>query len=460
MLRPAHLLSLLLIASPCLARDLVVARDGVSLRSECSDAGALLASLPEGHVVTLRFAIAGADTRCYSVRAEVDGSTYAGYVEREDLAGIDEIEQRRKEASAARLAHTAVEAVTIAPTAPTGGDDIGVLAASDPGNAAIQAAADAFEAGRSLDVPKLLESVPADNLVAAVLRGSSMLRLTRPAEAQAALDPALRIHPDDPALLGLAGIAAFQQDRAEDAERLLARSVKLRPNGPLENLLERIRTERASDQSDEKTFGSRFVLRYDADALPDASARSLADELEKELPAVSSRLGCQIRDRLTVVVQTIDSYRAGTSTPGWSGGHYDGRIHVALGPNHAIDARVRETITHELVHACLARRGEWPAWLQEGVAQFISGRRLAPQERQALAELNAQGALPTMRRLSGSWARLDPATALTAYTTALAAAQVMFQDMQDYGVRNLLANPANLPDVEKKLDERLRTTLR
>ena len=459
MLRPSLILCTCLIAAPAFASDLVVSREGEPLRSQCGENGAVLAKLPEGQAVTLRFSVAGADTRCYSVRAEVNGASFSGYMEREALEGIESLEQRRREASAARLAHTAVESIRITP--PVAPPPAGIApppSAAD--NAALQAAVDAFQAGGTHEVQKLLEGVPADNLMAAVLRGSALLRLTRAAEAQAAIEPALRAHPDDPGLLGLAGVAAFQQDRAADAARLLERSVKLRPNGALESLLKRIQTERAADQSDDKTYGSRFVLRYDGKALPDTSARSLANELEKELPAVSSRLGCQIRDRITVVVQTMDHYRAGASMPGWSGGHYDGRIHVALGPNHAIDARVRETITHELVHACLARRGEWPAWFQEGVAQFVSGRRLAPQERAALVELNRQGNLPTTRQLSGSWARLDPATAQTAYTTALAAAQVMFQDFQDYGVRNLLANPAGLPEMAKKLDERLRSTLR
>jgi hypothetical protein len=413
--------------------------------------------LPQGQVVTLRYSFAGADARCYAVRTELNGAQLSGYLDRDALQGIETVEQQRRQASTAQLAHTAVESIQI--KAPVSVRPAGSIAGAAPPGA-LQAAIDAFDSGRAHEVQALLEGLPADNLSAAVLRGSALLRLTRAAEAQAALDPALRAHPDDPGLLGLAGIAAFQQDRAADAARLLERSLKLRSNQSLENLLERIRAEKAADQSDDKTFGSRFVLRYDGEALPDSSARSLANELEKELPAVSSRLGCQIRDRLTVVVQTMSDYRAGTGAPGWSGGHYDGRIHVALGPSQAIDARVRETITHELVHACLARRGEWPAWLQEGVAQFVSGRRLSPADRQSLAALNRQGQLPSLSQLSGSWAVLDAAGAQTAYSTALAAAQIMFQDLQDYGVRNLLANGAGIPAAAAKLDKRLRETLR
>jgi len=33
----------------------------------------------------------------------------------------------------------------------------------------------------------------------------------------------------------------------------------------------------------------------------------------------------------------------------------------------------RQVFAHELVHACLANIGSWPAWLHEGLAQKLSG---------------------------------------------------------------------------------------
>jgi hypothetical protein len=444
--------------APLAARDLAVAREGVSLQARCGEAGPGLAALPEGHTVSLRFSIAGADTRCYSVRTEVDGEQLSGYIERDALAGIETVEQERRDASASQLARVAVESIRIDPPPATPAP--GAAAAGGPLQAKLQAAMAALGAGRAHEVEGLLRDAPADDLAAASIRSSALLRLTRPGEAQAALDPALRAHPNDPSLLGLAGVAAFQQDRIREAKSLLERSVKLRPNPTLEKLLARIQTEQASDESDDKAFGSRFVLRYDGDALPQAAARSLAAELDRELPAVSTQLGCQIRDRLTVVVKTRASYQAGGGVTSWAAGHYDGRIHVALEQGETVSARVRETIKHELVHACLARRGDWPSWVQEGLAQYVSGRRLASHERQALAKLNGLGKLPSLEQLSGSWARLDGAGAQLAYGMALAAAELLFQESSGQGPRNLLANPASLPSVTEKLDRRLRETLR
>ena len=82
---------------PLSARELVVSREGTVLRAACGDEGPPLASLPEGQAVTLRFSFAGADERCYSVRAEIDGRTMNGYVEREALEGIEAVEQSRRD---------------------------------------------------------------------------------------------------------------------------------------------------------------------------------------------------------------------------------------------------------------------------------------------------------------------------------------------------------------------------
>jgi hypothetical protein len=202
------------------------------------------------------------------------------------------------------------------------------------------------------------------------------------------------------------------------------------------------------------------VLRYEGEAVSDAAARKLVTELDREINRISFKLGCPVDDRLTVIVQTHDNYRKGSGVADWSAGHYDGRIHLSMLPSGELDDQVRETLSHEYVHACLTRRGRWPVWLHEGLAQIHSGARLSAERRALLAELNGDGRLPSLRQLSGSWGRLDPATARVAYDLALAAAQVLYQDFQDYGVRNLLGDPSQLTRVTAQIDKRLHESLR
>ena len=81
------------------ATRLVVKEDQVSLRSECSDSAREVASLQKGQVLRLRFSIASGDSPCYSVSAEIDGSTVRGYVSRSLVAGAEDFEQARRKAS-------------------------------------------------------------------------------------------------------------------------------------------------------------------------------------------------------------------------------------------------------------------------------------------------------------------------------------------------------------------------
>jgi hypothetical protein len=96
-------------------------------------------------------------------------------------------------------------------------------------------------------------------------------------------------------------------------------------------------------------------------------ARTLVPILDSEFTRVSEALGCRSEERLTAIVQTPEAYRQSTGAAERSGGQFDGRIRVALLEKTPGDL-TRQTFAHEIVHACLAQTGEWPAWLHEGLA--------------------------------------------------------------------------------------------
>lgn len=443
-----------LATNPLTARDLVVANTQAHLLAECGDASSVVASLPEGHRVKLRFAIAGASNRCYSVAADLDGRAVAGYIAKDAVTGLEDFEQARREASVSQLAAGAARSIRIDPLPPAPASSVAPIAGDAA--AAIQAAMAALQDQRPQDTPKLLAALPAHNRDAAVLRAQAYLQMTRPADAWAALAPAMtEKSQDDPALLGLAGIAAFQQDRMPQARQYLKQALALEPNPMLAKLYAKIQLEESQDQSDEATYGSRFIMRYEGAALPQQAARELAKNFDSEIVRITRQLNCPVNDRLAVIVQAMDSYRRSTGAAEWSGGRYDGRIHIAVPPSGQVDSHVRSTFAHEFVHACLSRKGSWPSWLHEGLAQRLSGRRLGDQERQALSTLQSAGKLPTLEQLGNGWARMGDYEAGVAYALSLGAAQILYQDLQDYGLRELLNQPGRLKDVEKQLDKKL-----
>ena len=451
--------SLLLLGPSAYAKDLVVGQDNAALLSDCVDGAAQVGQLAKGQTVRLRFALAGSSNRCYSVSAEIDGRPVNGYVAREALTGLDEFDQTRKDASSARLIESAIKFIGLsgdagapAPQPSDTPEQQAVLL-----RAAAELKADKFaEAERTLAKADLSPDHP----TAALLRANALMRLSRPGEARSVLDPALRRHPSDPQLLAMAGMSSFQLDDTRAAEAYLKKSLSIQPNPSVQQVYERVQREMEGDKSTDKTFGSRFVLRYEGDKLAPTAARALTTVFDREFNRISYELGCHFNDRLVVIIQSRQNYRNTTGAADWSGGRYDGRIRISLPPNGEADAYVRQAFAHEMVHACLSKISSWPAWLHEGLAQRLSGDRVDAPSLQLLRDMNRDKKLPKLSQLSGSWGGLSSGQARVAYSLSLVAIDSFYEVYRDYGLRNLMSDPSRLPEIAAALDRRLEERLR
>lgn len=440
------------------AKELVVKKDHVNLLANCSEGSSRVAQLPRGHKVRLRFVITGSGSPCYSISAEVDGRSVRGYVSKDALEGIEAFEQSRREAASGSVASSEIEVLGLPPSLESGGTPD---TSDSPGiQAKIREAADLLEKRDPAAAEKVLLSAaaPPGHVQVALFRGQALLQLSRPDKALKVAQAALKTHPDDAGLLALAGVSLYRRDQVEGAGRYLKRSIEIQPNPGLERFYRKIEMELAGDKSDDVTYGTRFILRYEGETLKPAAARRFSAALEREVNRISYQLGCQSSERFVVIIQSLDNYRSTTGAAEWSGGQFDGKIRVALPPSGQVDERVRKTLSHEFVHACLARLGPWPAWLHEGLAQSFSGRELSRNDWAHLRRLNKQSALPTLARLSsGGWSGLNALQASVAYKLGLAAIEILRRDQ--LAVRALLSNPGRLPAVTKKLDQQLKDEL-
>lgn len=450
-------------ASPADAKELVVTAESTTLLGRCGDDGNPVAELPRGSAVRLRFALAGADARCYSVSSEVDGRRVAGYVAKADVAGLEQLEEELRNSAAAVGAPGAGGsprrpvrvAPTVEPKLQTTGRSAGLIEA-------LRRGLESNRARTPNETLRILEEAeaPAADRDVSVLRGDAYLQLSRPTEALRAMEAALRDNPKDPDLLGLSGYAYLLQDDPRRAEKLLEASLAARHTPSFATVLKQVRREAAAQSTEGQAYGSRFQIRFEGDALPDDVVRRLVKDFEGELNRIQFRLGCPFTDRLPIIVRTLESYRKSSAVAQWSGGHFDGRIHIAVPPSGEADAYVRETFSHELVHACLARKGRYPVWVHEGLAELMSGRVLSIEGRALLSQMAAEDALPSMQQLAGSWVRLGTREASVAYGLSTLAAETMYEDHGDAGVRSLLNSPSRLDQEASRLDKRLAEKLR
>lgn len=388
---------------------------GADLRAGCEPDADLVAQLPPGTDVAIRFSLSGSAGPCYKVIAtSANGKTSEGYLPKTAIADTSEFDKARK--SGGRI----------------GASQVMDAVRSEPSESATQV---------SDNVPPQIKEA---------------IRLMDSGQAERALqimEKELKVR-RDPELLALAGAAAW---RADDADRALGywkQSLDLYPNPRIEALYKQVLQETKGDQSNQRMVGIKVMLRYEGLSISAETAREMVKVVDQEYARISSQLGCTTDERVVAIAQSLDAYRKTTGAAEWSGGQFDGRIRVPVF-ERGLDAQTRQTLAHEMVHACLAMIGDWPSWLHEGMAQKFSGDSLSTEERARLDQLAKAKRLPTLAKLGNGWGRLGAEQARTAYALALRAVEVFEQEMSAIGFRNLMRSPERLPQITAELDKKL-----
>jgi len=392
-------------------------KDGPTpLRSGCSPDARVLASLPAGAPLTIRYSINGETGPCYKVAVEMDGKTLEGSL---PASAISETEDFDKARSQAVWMDTPLIVNTIR---------------------------------ESAALPSLRASGGASSAVAQ--KAADLITSSRPQKALEVLEPELKIH-RDPGLLALAGVAAWRSDDPHLALQYLRASLDIAPAPEVEKLYRQVERESKGDQSNERLYGLRVLLRYESAVVPTETARQMTTVLDQEFIRISQQLGCSAEERVVAIVQSRDAYRKSTDSAEWAGGQFDGRIRVPVFDPKVLDRGMLKVLAHETAHACLTMLGRWPAWFQEGIAQKFSGDSLTAAQLKQVTSWVREGKVPRLSNLRQDWSRLDAQHAALAYALSLAAVELLWQDSGDDGVRNLLRNPDRLPQVTADLDRKL-----
>lgn len=379
---------------------IAVKSDQTPLRTGCNADDEVVASLPTGTPVEIDAASPGT-TKCIGISALVGGKDVWGYVEASAITGTN----------AAGVGSI--------------GQNQYVVHSADP----------------------------------AVARAGQLLNSNQPSQTLEVLQPAIQRHPRDASVLMLAGLAAYRSDRLPAALGYWRQSLDLAPNDALNAIYEDAIREVAADHSSDKLYSAHITLRYEGSAMPAETAQAIVAALEDDYSRISAQLGCTANEPIIAIVQSREQYIRGTSAAEWSGGHYDGRIHIAWRSGSDTAPRLQRALAHELVHACLMSLPSgsypWPAWLQEGLAQKLSGDTLPPSAREQLRQLAAKHAIPRLENLGLDWFSMPKQAAVSAYNLALEAADDLYAEYTGDGVRKILSNPESIALITVSLDAKL-----
>jgi hypothetical protein len=314
------------------------------------------------------------------------------------------------------------------------------------GQAAV--AADAFREAIALD-PKNAPLRVGAGIAAALQR--------RDADARAHFEQALML---DPKLVlaraQLAQVIRRQGDYNEAIRQLEIVHAEAPNDAPVRELLDRWKNERELHERMRLEVGEFFTVSFEGpeDA---ALAGQAIESLTKAYWRIGDLFNAYPAKSIPVVLYTREQFRDVTRSPQWAAAVYDGIIRVPMRGAGEQGDDLDRVLAHEFAHALirsLATR-TLPTWLNEGLASVLESDDLS----WATHTISKAGFVPSLARLTPSFAKLNGADAQLAYATSAVAARRLLDEAGGAAVANLLRDLGNGVEFETAFQRRIQKTL-
>jgi peptidase MA superfamily protein/tetratricopeptide repeat protein len=239
------------------------------------------------------------------------------------------------------------------------------------------------------------------------------------------LDRARRIEPESPEVAKLAGWAYYGLSRIGDAVSEWKRALALKPDVEVQHALEKAERDAQEESDYREGETAHFRLRYNGGAAPEL-ARDVLRTLETEFEEISSTLNYVPPEPIGVILYTNQTFVDITRAPAWVGALNDGRIRVPVEGLTSMTAELARVLKHELTHSFVGQKsgGRCPVWLQEGIAQYMEGKR-SRSVAGALSAAYEQHMEFSLASYETSWLNLPRDTAVNAYAWSLAVVEAI-----------------------------------
>jgi tetratricopeptide (TPR) repeat protein len=295
-----------------------------------------------------------------------------------------------------------------------------------------------------------------ENLTALLLIAHLHLRRSEYTAALEYLERARRVAPDSPDVASGLGWAYYRLNKLDLAVREWKRSLALRPSTEVARALERAQRDLEEEAGYRENESRHFQLRSNGASSP-ALAREVLRTLEAHFREIEAALNYTPPEPIAVILYTDQAFVDVTRAPAWAGAINDGRIRIPVQGLESVTSELSATLKHELVHSFVYQktREHCPVWLNEGIAQYLEGKRIGEQAA-ALVQLYDAGRSIPLAQLEGYWTNLNPQAAAFAYAWSLAAVEYL---LETYGMRDIERLLERLPAAASP-EEALRSVLR
>ncbi len=274
-----------------------------------------------------------------------------------------------------------------------------------------------------------------DNSTILTYYAALLLRTGNAAQALPYAQHAARSAPDSPDAYAMLGYAQFASDRTKDAIASWKRSLELRPDPAVLRLLAKAQREQSAESDFTENETSHFVLHYEGEQTSDALRRQILAALEADYDDLARDLGTPPRDNILVTLYTNTAFFDVTNAPAWAGALNDGKLRIPVSGLTSLTPELARVLKHELAHSFVASlaSGRCPAWLNEGIAQFLEPKNLGSNGHPLALLFKAQQDIP-LNMLEGGFTRFSGVKASIAYAESLAAVSYI---NDSYGMSDL-----------------------
>lgn len=219
--------------------------------------------------------------------------------------------------------------------------------------------------------------------------------------------------------------------KLEDAIELAQKLPEADRRDDLALLLERWQREFAVEAEFWQDMSIHFELSYDARHQDLVTGyQEVLDRAEAAYADLRDFFGFdpvfERQKRIRITLYRRDNFTQVTGLASWAGGAFDGTVRLPVEDLSADLHQMSLLLRHELTHAFLdGLKPSVPGWLNEGLAQYLSGEREVVLRR---AKAVLSGDLVPLANLTGPFSSLGDAKAVTrAYTESLAAVDAIAQ---------------------------------
>jgi predicted negative regulator of RcsB-dependent stress response len=272
------------------------------------------------------------------------------------------------------------------------------------------------------------------------------------------LGRARRLAPRSAAVAQLSGWAYYGLNQVDEAIKEWQAAQRIQPSPELAAALEKAERDNAAESEAREANSGHFNLRYQGGATPQLATEILST-LEEHFRSIQSTLRFTPAEPIGVVLYTQQAFRDITQAPTWAAAGNDGRIRVPVQGLTSVSDELSRELKHELVHSFVWQktRGRCPGWLNEGLAQWIEGRRSDHDTAAALVSAYERGQYIPLKNLEGSWARLPAPAAGFAYAWGLAAVEYIIANSGTWGIERLFDRFDEDPSFESAMRASLQT---